>query len=146
MGGSVIGKAGALLLVVLTVGQAIPPSAAEAPPESGTWYIDGDVVLRDGTYYFNDSVTINISGSLAIENASLIFNSPDIVFLVYGLLKMDRTSLSKIESQYYTIRIESGSGIFSNSSFENVSITILWGGDARFTSCDFSGPGTGRNL
>jgi hypothetical protein len=90
---------GALLLVVLTVGQAVPPSIAEAPPESGMWYIDGDEVLRDGTYYFNDSVTINSSGSLTIENALLIFNSPNCVFYVHGALEMDKTRLSTPGSQ-----------------------------------------------
>ncbi|MBM4249620.1 MAG: PKD domain-containing protein [Euryarchaeota archaeon] len=143
MAGSVIGKAGALLLVVLTLLQALPAGSAVTPPESGSWYIDGDVVLRDGTYYLNDSVQVNQSGSLTIIGSVLVFNAASVNLVSYGKVVIDNSTVlcAPNASGPLYITVYGGQADFRRCSFDNLSFA-LYHGTGVFTGCNLSGGDT----
>jgi PKD repeat protein len=132
---------GAVLLLALTVGQAVPPEAAGAPPASGTWYIDGDEVLANGTFHLKDEVLVNGTGSLTITNATLVFDGLSIFIYSFGRLEISNSTLVLGGSAYTKVRINvDGIGAnMSNSTFDNISVGASHG-QCRISGCTFTGP------
>jgi len=141
VGRFITGRGVAILLAALTLVQAIPPAAPEAPPESGVWYIDGDATLQNGTFYLYDDVQVNSSGSLTVNDALLVCNASYIRITVYGRLVMDNTSVAPSDPANYaaSVSIDYGVADLRRSSFDNIWFDVR-DGRARFTSCDFTGP------
>jgi len=142
VGSSITWRGWAILLVALTVGQAVLPAMAEAPPESGIWYIDGDVSLQNGTFYINGSVVVNSTGSLTVRDSILVCNGSYTEIWIRGRLTMTNATLESSQGAYGQayLEVDGGTASLDRCSLANIRFFVSNWGQADLTSCNISGP------
>jgi hypothetical protein len=142
VGGSITGRAVAILLAALTAAQGLPAASPETPPASGEWQIFGPVVLENGTFHINGTVYVWGNGSLTVRNATLVFDRYCNV-LAEGPLVMTGSSVHPAPGvSQGAIEVRYGTGDFRLCAFDNISFAVRYG-EARFTGCNFSGWNSG---